>query len=152
MVKRLPGKSGPLVVVARFRWMFHTFGLSAFREFLENSREITFSMNVSHFGPSRSPLRFFRCLFGHPWAVRSRLMFHTLGLLGQFVLHAIRIFNKRCTSWFRIQYYSFATSYNVWSLTLCLLFAVASNGEVPFSMTVSSFRRVQHRLWRFTFF
>ena len=30
-------------------------------------------------------------------------------------------------------------------------FAVASNGEVSFSMTVSRLRLVQHRLWRFTF-
>ena len=63
------------------------------------------------FGPSRSPPCFFDCLLGHPWAVRFRLMFHTLGLLGQFILHAICIFNKRCTSWFRIQYYTFATFY-----------------------------------------
>ena len=35
---------------------------------------------------------------------------------------------------------------------VAFFFAVASNGEVPFSMTVSSFRRVQHRLRRFTFF
>ena len=36
---------------SRFCWMFHTFGLSAFRVFLENSSEITFSMNVSRFWP-----------------------------------------------------------------------------------------------------
>ena len=104
------------------------------------------------FGPSRSPPCFFSCLLGDAWAVRFRLMFHTLGLLGQFVLHAICIFNKRCTSCFRIQYYTFATFCSVRGLTLCLLFAVASNGEVSFSMTVSRFRRVEHRMRRFTFF
>ena len=41
---------------------------------------------------------------------------------------------------------------SVRGLTLCLLFAVASNGEVSFSMTVLRFRRVEHRMRRFTFF
>ena len=104
------------------------------------------------FGPSRSPPCFFSCFLGNPWAVRFRLMFHTLGLLGQFVLHAICMRDKRCTSSFRIQYYTFATFCSVRGLTLCLLFAVASNGEVSFSMTVSRFRRVEHRMRRFIFF
>ena len=113
---------------SRFQWMFHVFG------------------------SSRSPPCFFGCLLGHPWAVRFRLMFHTLDLLGQFVLHAICIFNKRCTSWFPIQYYTSPTFYSVWSLTLCLFFAVASHGKVSFSMNVSRFWFVQHRLLRFTCF
>ena len=111
-----------------FRWMFHVFG------------------------PSRSPSCFFGGILGHPWAARFRLMFHSLGLLGQFVLHGICILKHWCTSRFRIQYYTFATFFSVWGLTVCFLFEVASNREVSFSMTVSRFRRVQHRLWRFTFF
>ena len=117
-----------IIEISRFRWMLNVFG------------------------PSRSPPCFFGCLLGHPLAVRFRLMFHTVGLLGKFVLHGICISNKRRTSWFRIQYYTFATFCSVWGLALCLLFAVASNGEVSFSMTVSRFRCVRHRLWRFTFF
>ena len=150
--KTMPRQIRGIVVVAVFA---ECFTLSACRLF-ENSLKIIekscFRWMFHVFGPSRSPPCFFDCLLGRPRAVRFQLMFHTLGFLGQFVLHAISISNKRCTSWFRIQYYPFGTFYSVWGLTLCLLFAVASNGEVSFSMTVSRFRRVQHRLWRFTFF
>ena len=103
------------------------------------------------FGPSRSPPCLLRCLLGDPWAVRFRLMFHTLGLLCQFVLHAICIRKKSVQA-------DFASSTTLLLLFIvseashCLAFAVASNGEVSFSMTVSRFRRVEHRMRRFIFF
>ena len=152
MVKRWPGKSRPLVVVAVFVECFTLSACRLFENFLKILPKSRFRWMFHVFGSSRSAPCFFGCLLGHPWAVRFRVMFHILDLLGQFVLHAICIFNKRCRSWLRIQYYAFTTFYSVWGLALCLLFAVASNGEVSFSMTVSRFRRVQHRLWRFTFF
>ena len=152
MVIRWPGKSGPLVVVAVFAECFTLSACRLFENFLKILPKSRFQSMFDVFGPSRSPPCFFSCLLGDPWAVRFRLMFHTLGLLGQFVLHAICIRNKRCTNWFRIQYYTFATFCSVRGLTLCLFFTVASNGEVSFSMTVSRFRRVEHRMRRFIFF
>ena len=152
MVKRWAGKSRWIVVVAVFAECFTLSACRLFENFLKILPKSRFRWMFHVFGPSRSPPCFFSCLLGDPWAVRFRLMFHTLGLLGQFVLHAICIRNKRCTSWFRIQYYTFATFCSVRGLALCLLFAVASNGEVSFSMTVSHFRRVEHRMRRFTFF
>ena len=152
MVKRWAGKSGGIVVVAVFDECFTLSACRLFENFSKILRKSGFRWMFYVFGSSKPPLCFFGCLLGHPWAVRFRLMFHTLGLLGQFVLHAICIFNKRCTSWSRIQCYTFATFYSVWGLALCLLFAVASNGKVSFSMTVSRFWRVRNRLWRFTFF
>ena len=152
MVKRWAGKSGGIVVVAVFDECFTLSACRLFENLLNILEKSCFRWMFHVLGPSRSPRCFFGCLLGHPWAVRFRLMFHTLGLLGQFVLHAIRILNKRSTSWFRIQYYTFDTFWSVRGLTLCLLFAVASNGEVSFSMTVSRFRRVEHRMRRFTFF
>ena len=140
------------IVVAVLAECFTLSACRLFKNFLKIHPKSRFRWMFDVFGPSRSPSCFFSCLLWDPWAVRFRLMFHTLGLLGQFVLHAICMRNTRCTSWFRIQYYTFATFCSVRGLALCFLFAVASNGEVSFSMIVSRFRRVEHRMRRFTFF
>ena len=152
MVKRWPGKSGGIVVVAVFDECFALSACRLFENLLNILEKSRFRWTFHVFGPSRSPRCFFGCLLGHPCAVCFRLMFHTLGLLGQFVLHAICIRNTRCTNWFRIQYYIFVTFCSVRGLTLCLFFTVASNEEVSFSITVSRFRRVEHGMRRFTFF